>query len=285
MSNIGKVFVIVNLVLAAAFVGWAAKELKTSDEWRAKFTAEETAHKATAAKLNGQVDDLTTQLGGEKARVQAVTSERDEQKNRADRLSAELDDAKRNNQKLSADLGTLKERLGDYNKQLESLAAGKDRAIEEARAAERARDEATDAANAAQLRLRDAQDAAAALEARVASMEEELGSVQNALEKTNVELATLVQYTGVALSDVMPEPLIEGAVVQVKLDITPGLVMLNVGSNQNVKQGMTFDVYRGGQYKGEVKVQDVQANMCSALITMAAPGAVMTQGDRASTRL
>lgn len=285
MSNIGRIFVIVNLVLAAAFVGWAAKELRTSDDWMGKHAVEVTAHKATETKLNAQIDDLTAQLGTEKTRGQQVSSERDEQKSRADRLSAELDDARKNNQKLGADISVLKENVGDYNKRLEELAASKDRASQEARAAEQARDQAVDAAKDAETKLRDAQDAAAALETRVAGLEEQLGTTQKDLQKKETELATLIDYTGTPLSDVAPEPLIEGAVVSVKMDVKPGLVMLNVGSNQNVKQGMTFDVFKGGQYKGEVKVQTVQADVCSALVTMAAPGAVMAQGDSAATRL
>ena len=60
---------------------------------------------------------------------------------------------------------------------------------------------------------------------------------------------------------------------------------LNVGSDAGVTAGMTFELYRGSTYKGQVRVQKVLNNMCSALIVRPVAGQTVGQGDSASTRL
>jgi hypothetical protein len=60
-------------------------------------------------------------------------------------------------------------------------------------------------------------------------------------------------------------------------------VVLNKGSKDGVKAGYTFQIYRGQQYKGQVRVQDVQEGMCSALILN--EKAPIANGDSATTRL
>ena len=70
-----------------------------------------------------------------------------------------------------------------------------------------------------------------------------------------------------------------------RLEIAPGLVALNVGSNQGVTRGMTFDIYSGDTYKGKVRIESVQPDKSSALVTLPRPGTTIGQGDRATTRL
>ena len=48
---------------------------------------------------------------------------------------------------------------------------------------------------------------------------------------------------------------------------------------------MDFDIYNGTVYKGQAKVESVHDDMCSALVTLLAPGAQITQGDRVSTQI
>ena len=63
-----------------------------------------------------------------------------------------------------------------------------------------------------------------------------------------------------------------------------GLVALNVGSAAGVKRGMTFEIFNGRTYKGQVRVENVHENMCSALI-VGTPTAAIGQGDSAATNL
>ena len=58
MSPIGRIFIVLNLVLAVVFLGWASSNLVNSQNWKADHEAEVVAHAATKADLDGQIDEL-----------------------------------------------------------------------------------------------------------------------------------------------------------------------------------------------------------------------------------
>ncbi len=80
-------------------------------------------------------------------------------------------------------------------------------------------------------------------------------------------------------------PSINGTIVTVSNETSPGWVAINRGSDQGVKRGFTFDVYKGGTYKGRVLVETVEADMCVARIDMTATGSTIATGDNAATKL
>ena len=82
-----------------------------------------------------------------------------------------------------------------------------------------------------------------------------------------------------------PPPLRQAPVQRLHIDTDPGLVLLNVGRNSGVKRGYTFEIFRGNQYKGRVRVENVQDTFCSAIVTGVNEGRTISQGDRASTIL
>ena len=64
----------------------------------------------------------------------------------------------------------------------------------------------------------------------------------------------------------------------------PGRDQTRVGAD-GVKPGYTFEIYDGATYKGQVRVDYVHDNTCSAMILRTRPGQTIRQGDSASTRL
>ena len=67
--------------------------------------------------------------------------------------------------------------------------------------------------------------------------------------------------------------------------IQPGLVSINKGSNDGVLRGFVFDIYNGAQYKGRVRVETVQGDMCTAVILKTYEGRSIEQGDNAATHI
>ena len=78
-------------------------------------------------------------------------------------------------------------------------------------------------------------------------------------------------------------PAIDGAVLRVAPD--SGLIVIDKGSDDGVRPGFTFDVYRGSQYKGHVRVESVQESVSTGVILRTYSGRAIEAGDRASTRL
>jgi len=76
-------------------------------------------------------------------------------------------------------------------------------------------------------------------------------------------------------------PTIEAKVLS--LDAEPRRVVLDKGKRDGVVPGFVFDLYRGAQYKGRVKVLDVLDASCSgSILSETRP---MEVGDSATTNL
>ena len=86
-------------------------------------------------------------------------------------------------------------------------------------------------------------------------------------------------------TETVPTKPINGRVLQVNFDLKPGLVALNVGAEAGVTRGMTFQIYSGSTWKGQVRVENVQPGMSSALILDMKQGETINQGDSAATIL
>lgn len=285
MSPIGRIFVVLNLILAAAFLGWASNALATTDDYKGQLEAKETefaetqaAHEEEKSQLNLEISQLTDQGRG-------YREERDANATTIENLRTQLAEAKRTNEALGADVAKIQATLADYNSTISRLSDEKDRAVQAAQEAMTARDDAIERADEAEMARRDAVNAQQEAETRIADLEAERTSLQDDLSRAQTEMATLVAVTGVSHSDITNQPDISGTVLDVRHDLPPGLVMLNVGKANDVRRGYTFEIYRGGKYKGQVRVENVQENISSALVLNAVPGTTIEQGDSAVTRL
>ncbi len=61
------------------------------------------------------------------------------------------------------------------------------------------------------------------------------------------------------------------------------MVMISVGSDDQVRKGYRFTVYRGERYVGKVEVEKVFSDMCSARILSDWTKEKIKEGDDVST--
>ncbi|MEZ5978177.1 MAG: hypothetical protein R3F34_08170 [Planctomycetota bacterium] len=283
MKPIGIVFIIVNLLLAGAFLGYMSHALDTNTNWKTEFEKKDQELKdemekaaAEAAKLRADKNEVT-------ANRDALREERDRLQSDRDNLQGLLEAANRENTELNSQVAGINSTLDDFRRDIETAQRAKDEAEDARVAAERERDDAKDAASSAQLAQRDAEDAQRKLEQQLADTELALAEKGSNLDQLQVKFDTLVEMTGVNLEDILAQPLINALIVDVSHDVKPGLVVLNVGSkNSQIKRGMTMQIYKNGTYKGEVRIDNVDETMCSALIVR---DKGIAQGDSATTRL
>lgn len=280
MSSIGKIFAIINLALAAAFLGWAAN-LHMDGRTLAEDLRKEQAARATEkAALNAEIDDLKVRLDQVNNDLTSASSTRDSLKGEKDGLETKYGEAQNNLRNLQGTYTQLKESVASLAGQLENIEKAKDRAVQEMHAAEKARDEALAEKQKSDLARRDAEQAKTRADDRVADLEVALNDSKKANGRLSTDIAALVDATGVSLNEISAVPQIEAMVLQ----SGSGLVTLNVGSAQKVQRGMTFHVYRGTEYLGQVRVEDVQEKVCAAVPASSASASIR-QGDRATTRL
>jgi len=285
MSSIGRIFIVLNLILSAAFLGWAANTVATNQDYKAQFLAEQDARTADVEDLEGQRDMQRSRADELENSRASTREERDLSIARAESLDGQLAEAKRENDQLRGEVTTISETLSGFNDTISTVSAAKDRAVADARQMERERDGARDDQLAAELAEATAEEGLTDARATIVQMEMKLNETSLDLSRTQTKLATLVDMTGVTLDQLISQPLINASVLSVKNDLAPGLVALNVGQSSGVKRGMTFEIYRDSVYKGQVRVQSVRPEMCSALVVRTVDGTSMSQGDQASTRL
>jgi hypothetical protein len=285
MSTIAKIFTVLNVILAAAFLGWAANAVQLNNDYKQKL---ETAEAKSAA--------MEKALGEEKSALVAKLSEASEARAR---LQTQVEEAKAENSRVDndnkANASKLETMEADYKKiagTLEGMQADAKAAHDaqvKAQAAQHDAETKASAATAAQLA---AEAKATGLEGDLIAKNEELANKEKALasaekerEKVKTELATVVQATGYNLKDVQAMPPIEGKILAVEMGVQPGLVSINRGEAAGVKRGFTFEIFEGSTYKGQARVEYVYPEMCSAVLVRKVKGETIRQGDGAATHL
>ena len=285
MSTIAKIFTVLNVILAAAFLGWAANAVQLNNDYKLKL---EQAEAKSAA--------MEKALGEEKSALVAKLSEASEARAR---LQTQVEEAKAENSRVDndnkANASKLETMEADYKKiagTLEGLQADSKAAHEAQVKAQAAQHDAETKAAAAATAQLAAEAKASELEgklvdanAEIASKEKALASAEKERESVKTQLATVVAATGYNLKDVQAMPLIEGNVIATELGVEPGLVSINRGESAGVKRGFTFELYQGSTYKGSARVEYVHADSCSAVLIRKVKGETIRQGDGASTRL
>lgn len=285
MSTIAKIFTVLNLILAAAFLGWAASALKSNQEWREKYERRDVDAIAEKTKLDTDNRALGAKVTDLEKRNQALISERDELKNAKDRLETEVAGERTKTTQQQASLDQIAATLQGIEDTKGQLQTDKDRAEKAMRDAEAARAAAIEAQSAAEKLANELQAQLETANLSIADLEKARTTLQKDRTSLETQIETLVANTGARVEDFAPVPDISGGVLGVSMAVEPGLVSINAGSNKGVKRGYTFEIYDGKTYKGQARVEFVHPEMSSAVITIKVPGQTIRQGDSASTRL
>jgi hypothetical protein len=261
MSTIAKVFVVLNLVLAVAFLGAAATFLGYVDSFRTKLTVEETAHANTRKEKDARIASLETEIASLKGQVTTAQGARDtaqtkEQEVRAgyEQLKTQYDALSAAHQRATASLTVAQDTiraLSALKDQLQQDAMTKSEAL---RAAEDERAAAVKAMNQAQLDLDNTRAQMRELEQKLSACEEARARLQFAYEA-----AARGGGTG---GPGEPQPAQTGKVLAA--DPRTNIVVISLGSEDGVKAGYRYVVSRGSAYVGTIEVTSTEAKQSAA---------------------
>lgn len=283
MSTIGKVLVFLNLILAAGFLASSVFLLSKQEDWRRRFLSEQAAHDADnkardAAKdaVQRELDAAKNEINRRGEEVSALRVERDQLNTRITELSTFKD-------RTAKDLQTIATNLENFRKNNEELQKILDETRKQADAMRSERDAAKKSQEDAENRLAMSDENAKTLEATKNALMEQVQKLSSDLRRAENGLAVYAERTNIPVDQVMiAPPLIQGNVVAA--DMATKIIQLNVGSDANVKPGYGFTIYRGGDYKGEAIVEDVQAKFATARVTRSMPNRRIEVGDQVTTR-
>lgn len=285
MSPIGRIFSVLNLALAVWFLAWAVQTAGKNDEFQRKHQEEVASHARTRTELEDRIRRVQAELATAEGNAAASREQYEQKRNEASRLEGELASARTRAEQADATAQRLSNSFDALKDQLDRATQDAARAAEARVAAERARDTAQAGEQRAQSSLADAQSQIRALNASIGDGQERIAQLERQIQDLETDLDTLVAVTGVSRSGITAQPQIDAMVIQANYDIPPGLIALNAGADKGVQRGHTFEIYNGPTYKGQARVENVHQTMSTALIIRPVEGAVVRQGDRATTRL
>lgn len=280
MSSIGKILVVVNLILALVVLGAAGSLLQKTEA----TTADLKAANDKLADLEVELEDLRNESI---AKERALDTEKRRLQEENDDLKVERDNANRSVSKLEIDNQGLRDDVTKINAKLDEIESSLTATQQQARDLQDRNDDlrneaadAKDAQRAAEMARRDMEDEIATLRRERSDLDETIADLQSQVTKLGATVQVAVS-AGFDPTSVVAAPPIEATLADV--DVQYGFVILDAGTRDQVARGYTFDVYRGGQWLGQVRVDQVYDDYSTARIVE--QNGEMRRFDRATTHL
>jgi hypothetical protein len=285
MSPIGRVFIVLNLLLAGTFVGFSGTYLQQQHNFKQKFEASETA-RAGEKKV---WDDERSRLETDRNQLEVAKSTREAE---LGATKNELDATKGENKQLHQQLASME---GDMKRLLSVAEAGNQKsetamaqaadAYKMAIADQKVRDEAVNAKNAAEAENRTLKTSIEALNDTVKNKDIAIAGLEKERSELNL-LVSVASQKGFMPS--MAAPKLAGKVTMAKGKLCTVAVTDNPGSvdiqDQINKRKFSFAIYDASGYKGEAVATEYVAAQNAILCTLIpAKNQSINEGDLAST--
>ena len=281
MSVVAKILIVLNLVLAIVFLGAAATFLGEKETFKKKF---EDLKAETDQTISNLEVNLQTATNNFRQQEQAASNHLREK----EKAQGTLEETRKNNEsmmgvhnKLQADHTRLSETYKDALAQIDALRNDKNQLITDKDTALAEKRDAIGKMNDAITEQQRLASKVMDLEDTVAGLEKASVELAKELESAKVQLQAYADKFG-KLVDWISVPAVAGKVAAV--DEKVNIVILSVGSDDGVKVGYEFTVYRGNKYIGKVVVEDVQKDHCSGSSKKELQGGEIQVGDDARTR-
>jgi len=282
MSLFAKIMVIVNFILAVAFLAAAGTLLGASEDYKAKYDKAIADAKEESTKLNDQISLRETKLKEASTRF----ADSDKGKAAAEALLKELQNSNtalaNANTQTRADL----DKLSDAQKDLQGKLADQNKMIEEGRTAlsqsesQRKEGDAKIKAQADEIaRLSQANETA---EKNAAAAAADSKTLRDQLDEKVTLLARYKQEKGPLSGGVVMKPV--SGVVQA-CNNSVDIYIISVGSHDGVEVGYEFTVYRGSEYVSTIVIDKVFPNYASGTTKAGTKKREVMAGDECTTRL
>ena len=287
MSALAKVFVVFVFLLSILFFGTSATLYLTREDWAKNYDTYKAAVEVKVSELEknnsdlkgerndlqdalrlvsedeldkaGTIQVLRNEIKGKDAQIANISAERNESinaKTATDNLNASLTDQNK----------TLTTQLSEAHDKRDSAIGSEKVANAEKFRMKRDLDATTQELHEARVEFN-------SLSEKFDSLELAYGAVEKKLGKDGVE----------AILSGLVSPPIDALVEEVDSNLR--LVVLSVGRQDEVKEGVEFTIYREDKFVGKVRVNKVYENLAGARVLFTAEGSDIRQGDRATTRI
>jgi len=286
VNTLSKVFVVINLVFATAFCFMTLTLYSKRVDFKDKLRKEQFKHEETRTRL-------TESIKGLEAANATLQGSLDRSKQSYASLNEKKEEVEQNYKNAQISYQEEQEERRLLTDRIEASTAELDRRYKHIERMHRVILTQQKAYEIAKANMRSAIN-------EKMEMENESNNARHRLVASQKEKARLekdvhhnswviqkLQDSGVPVQDIVfgagdqPDIDIHGKVLAVRPKVN--LVMVSVGSDQKVKKGYRFTVYRGDRYIGKIEVEQVFANMCSARILSPWTKEKVKEGDDVQT--
>lgn len=251
MSTLSKIFVVLNLILSIVFATFVTHYYQHAQNWRQK-------HDELQVKSDGEIKDREGKIKDANAAVDSLKRELTLQRDQYYQLQAALERLQSENGDLATKLMKSEDLNRSLNASIDRLTAELTRANDEVRrlteereqsrltkeAAIREMERAQEAAHEWQLQADEKDNLLRVMRDRVASLSEKIDQYTMVLQE--------MAHQGIPVERFVVDatPLIQGRVT----GVFSGVVMISVGSDDGVREGFEFTVYRGEKYLCKIRI-------------------------------
>lgn len=284
MGMFAKIFIVVNLVLAVVFLGAASTLLGTAEDYKGmhdKLLTETTAQKK---KLNDEIAALQADNAKYKGEKTLWMNKNEELETRIQRdtvtyknLTEKFNVAIETNSKYEESLRNLNGLLDKEKEQNKVLAGQNETALADMRSAKEDADNLRSDNERLMASVKN-------LQGNLAQVEKEMARVSD----DNTKKASLLKQIEARLgADVVAGLRNQTAVdaLVARVDEELNIVLITVGTDDELKIGDIMTVYRGNEYVGKLIIDKTGDDWASGHMDMGLTKTFPQQGDSASTRL
>jgi len=283
MSQLARLFVVLNFLLAAGFLYSAAMFLGLNHEWKKN-------HEKVSTELKTEKEDRKRSDTTQKTRIDELTHESSALKEERGNLQSKVASLTTENQQHVADkaaaAAALAKEQGNVASANEALKRTQDELNKRTDEANKLR---TDAATA-QGNERKANDELEKAKTEIRTRDNSIAELEKTKTTQGEQIAELeitkriAQENGVDLSNIVQAPAIPDAKV-IGVDMGMKLVQISAGKNQKLPRGALVDIVRGSKYVGRIRIDQVDPNSSAGTLTVLAPNETVQVGDRATNTL
>lgn len=279
MSQVARVFVVLNLIVACGFLFAASTFLALNNDWKGKHEDAVEAHAKAITEKDEKIKEVEKKLEVREREYTAQTekatgleTENAALRQQVEALRGDVNTRDAQITGFSDQLGRLQEAVNRQQQHIENLETQNAQAQDQAREARAAEMAANQALEAERGTTRE-------LENTVAQKERDINQLTN--EKGDLSLMVdFAKQKGIVF-DAFPMRAVNGAVVGA--DAGTKMVMVNVGKSHGVERGYVLDIVRGDRYVGRMRVDYVENNTASGILTIT--NDTPRTGDRVTNRL
>jgi SMC interacting uncharacterized protein involved in chromosome segregation len=281
MSVVAKILIVINLLLAVAFLAASATFLGAKTHWKHEYEVQTAKLKEDIKELNSTKAQLQTNLAEQERIAEREEAKAKEKDNLIKKLQDNYDQVDQAHQLLSSAHGHLTaayEQLEkDYKAKVDDVSAMRDQldtAVNE-------KEDAVRRENAAVAEKQRVGDQLLEAQQKIAAMAKDQTAMAEEIDNLKLENEAFKREVG-PLAGVLTPPSMDAMVTGVSDKVN--LVILSVGRDDKVMKGFEFTIFRGSEFVGKVVVDRVEKDHCTAFSRKEVERTPIKVGDKGTTR-